>query len=311
MSRGGAAVVFPGQGALQRSAFESGALRAAFLDVAAEMSGPVEFAGFLRKGSIATPEQVPLFVLAASVAHYRVLRDGKLDPVVLVGHGFGELAALVCAGALTPKQGADIVLHRNTALERAGATGSMVVARTSKRAARRLVELVGGESIGVAADNAPAEVVVSGADSEIGAFAAHARHRGVAVERLAAPWPLHCRPLMFRAAGQLAQRLRGLSSHPLATPVFSPILGRRYRDSDDLAECLALHLTLPVRFAGAIRHLWSSDGLRTFLVCGPLSGLDRSVQEITRPASGPGAGFPGWHGNEAEEPSGDLAALAS
>jgi [acyl-carrier-protein] S-malonyltransferase len=73
-----------------------------------------------------------------------------------------------------------------------------------------------------------------------------------------------------------------VTSKPPHTPVFSPILGRFYRDSDDLAECLALQLMLPVRFAEAVRQL-SSEGIRTFTVCGPLRGLEECLEEIGCP----------------------------
>jgi acyl transferase domain-containing protein len=311
MSRGGAAVVFPGQGSLQRSAVDAGALRSAFLDVTSEMGLTSEMLKALRNRSLATSGQVSLFVLAASVAHYRVLRGEGLAPAVLLGHGFGELSALVCAGALTLKQAAGIVGHRTAALEGSRAIGSMMVARTSKRAAGRLLDVVGRETIGIAAENGPVEVVISGAPPAMAAFEVLARSRGIALERLAAPWPLHCRPLMFRAAAQFTERLVPLTSQPIQTPVFSPILGRHYRDSDNLGECLGLHLTLPVRFSGAVRHLSSSEGLRTFLVCGPLTGLDRAVQEITRPANPSRAAFHDWYAHDMEERSGDLAVLAS
>ena len=100
MNQSESAVVFPGQGALRVSSFTAGQMGAPFRHVLEEM-GPVDV-------SRRTPDGVALLVFAASVAHYRVLHTRGLRASVIIGHGFGELVALVCAGAFTVRQGAEI-----------------------------------------------------------------------------------------------------------------------------------------------------------------------------------------------------------
>ena len=60
--------------------------------------------------------------------------------------------------------------------------------------------------------------------------------------------------MLQAVARELARRLQGLQRKPLQIPVYSPILGRAYTADDDLGAALASHLTLPVRFADALRR---------------------------------------------------------
>jgi acyl transferase domain-containing protein len=266
MNRTESVILFPGQGFLEGSMFRSGALGVRYRQV-------VEEAG--------APDSLDLFVLAASVAHYRALsaRDGR--PAAIVGHSFGELVALVCAGAFTVSQGAEIALQRAAVLdEYQSEPGGMLSVATTRATAERLVRLAGAFRTAIAAENAPAEIVISGTLPGIASVRDRTRAEGIATAPLKARWALHCPQPMLPAAVELMKRLRGLSPRPLAVPVFSPILGRYYRRSDNLTECLARHLMLRVRFADAIRSLWVG-GIGSFVECGPLRGLAGSVQQIT------------------------------
>uniref|UniRef100_F8TTH9 [acyl-carrier-protein] S-malonyltransferase n=1 Tax=uncultured Acidobacteria bacterium A3 TaxID=1036853 RepID=F8TTH9_9BACT len=281
MSRPGAVVIFAGQGSLHRAPFQTGILRAQLDEVSEEIGAAGQFAGVLGDGPLPPDETLALFVFAASVAHYRVLHNRDSRPVALLGHGFGEISALVCGGRLSASQGAAIVRHRVAALERTGGQGRMIVATTTRAMADHLVDLAGRGRVAVAAENSITEIVLSGTTTGIDAVEALARQRAIPVRLLNAHWPLHCAAAMQRAATDLAGRLGQLKTAPSQTPVFSPILARYYLDSDDLAACLARHLTSPVRFADAFHTLWS-DGIRTFVPCGPLRGLDRCIAELTR-----------------------------
>lgn len=278
-------MTFPGQGSLHRAPFKTGALRARMREVVREIGAADYVTGALCDGLLPTPERLSLFVFAASVAHYRVLQSLGVRPGALMGHGFGEIVALVCGGGFSAAQGAAIVLHRAAALERCcDQAGRMVVARTTRATAGRLVDSVGRDRVAVAAENSRTEIVLSGTRSGLDALLALARKEAIAWRDLSAPWPLHCHRAMRHPAADLVGRLRHLATGRLHTPVFSPILARYYRDSDNLVECLSLHLTAPVRFADAFDKLWS-EGFRTFLTCGPLRGLDRSIADLIRGGS--------------------------
>src|SRR5262245_59202614 len=128
MSRRGAVVVFPGQGLLDQSPYAEGDLRAQYAAVADEMGESRDRAASLCDRPLITHEALSLFIYAASIAHYRSLQALGLQPAALVGHGFGEIIALVCGGAFDVAQGADLVLQRSEALRcTAAEPGRMVI----------------------------------------------------------------------------------------------------------------------------------------------------------------------------------------
>jgi acyl transferase domain-containing protein len=286
------AILFSGQGNLRKSTLTDGDMHGCVLQVLEEMgtAAGVWGHGALEKRAEAgqvlidhssdKPENLALLVFAASVAQYRSLENQGLRPMAMVGHGFGEIIALVCAGAFSVQHGAEIVLNRTAVLEeKRSEAGAMVAVKADKSMADTLVELAGAHRAVVAAENSPLEVVISGRRKGIERVRHLARNFGIAVIALKAPWALHYPPIMLPVAGELKTRLRHIPSQPLRIPVFSPILARYYTDSDNLTESLADHLTRPVRFSHAVRYL-SSCGVESFIECGPLSGLGRCVREL-------------------------------
>jgi acyl transferase domain-containing protein len=293
MTRTRPAVVFPGQGTLEGSKFRTGALRAEFRRVLEEVRPAGErLAEWGESGDVvellleqrpSTAGSVALFVFAASVAHYRALVAQGERPLVLLGHGFGELAALTCAGALEVDQGAEIVWRRTAVLDRwQTEPGSMLTVSTTAANAERLVDRAGRHRAAVAAENSPTEVVISGTRPGVDSIRNLARTQRIAVQPLNARWPLHFGPSMRGAATALGAELRRMRMQQPAVAVYSPLLGRYYTRHDTPAECVARHLTERIRFADAVRALWLA-GIESFIQCGPLGGLARAVGEtVTR-----------------------------
>jgi [acyl-carrier-protein] S-malonyltransferase len=284
------AFLFPGQGSLSRSSFAKPdvqrQLRQVLEEIGSAESECKQWMESLREGRAQSnnlalaPDNLAIFILAASVAQGRTLESQGLHPGVMIGHGFGEVIALICAGALSVAQGAEIVFQRTSVLNEYSAEGGgMLLARTTKPLADALVELAGHQQVAVAAENSPTEVVISGTAAGLEMIQRFARNLGIVITKLRAPWALHCRAVMAPAAAELKKRLAHISSQRLRIPVFSPTLGRYYSDTENLSEILAEHLVLPVRFTDAIRHLLSSRA-DVFVECGPLCGLGRCVQEI-------------------------------
>jgi acyl transferase domain-containing protein/acyl carrier protein len=225
------------------------------------------------------PDVLQLAIYGLSVATYRLLETGGLRPAVLVGHSFGEIGALVCAGAFTVRQGAEIVLHRMAALSALGdAGGYMAALALDASRARRLLDLVGDERVAVAVENTPQQTVVSGPAAAMDTVAAVAKALGASSVRLRSPYPFHS-PLLDPAVADFAARLRDVPAQPPRLPVFSPILGRHYAPDDDLGAALAEHFVRPVRFGAAVRRL-HEDGIGLFVEAGALETLGKLVRQL-------------------------------
>ncbi|MEO3790199.1 acyltransferase domain-containing protein [Nonomuraea sp. B10E15] len=232
----------------------------------------------------AAPDVLQLAVFATSVAAFRALSGQGARFSVLVGHSLGEIAALVAGGALDVAEGAEILCHRITVLrEHDTSGGGLLALGCAPDRAQRILDLLPTSGAVVAVDNGPGQTVVAGTADALRRTATIAAAIGLPSTALHAPHPFHS-PLLAQARQELARRLSGYSPRPLRVPVFSPVLGRYYRDSDDLGELLASHLVTPVRFGPTVERLHRS-GAGVWVEVGAGHALTSRVRSIEPAAS--------------------------
>ncbi|MGR8007767.1 acyltransferase domain-containing protein [Streptomyces hypolithicus] len=286
--------LFPGQGAYRpgtlKGLWERGddTVRATFEEVdaiAKEKSGRAVSPTVFQPSppSPATlletaPDTLQLAVFTTAVATHRLLVERGARAGVHLGHSLGELAALTCAGAYELADATAVLCERIAVVrahDRSG--GGMLALGCSRERAERVIALIGDPDLVFAVDNGARQSVVSGPAGAIDTAAAIAAQLGIAATRLRSPHPFH-NPLLADARRQLADRISAFPTRPLTVPVYSPILGRFYRDGDDLAELLALHLVTPVEFGASVAalHTW---GARVFVETGAGRVLTALVAE--------------------------------
>ncbi|MER7700979.1 acyltransferase domain-containing protein [Streptomyces sp. NPDC096095] len=285
--------LFPGQGAYRAGAlkefWESGdrTVRATFEEVDAvakdRMGRDVSSTVFQPSPPSpaalldSAPDVLQLAVFTTAVATHRLLAERGAAPSVHLGHSLGELAALACAGAWSLADAAAILCERISVLrehDRSG--GAMLALGCDGERAERIVALIADPDLVLAVDNGP-QSVVSGRAEPIARAEAIAAQLDITRTRLRSPHPFH-HPLLDTARGVLAERLASFPSRPLDVPVYSPILGRFYRDGDDLARLLALHLVTPVEFGPAVSALHAA-GARVFVETGAGRVLSALVEQ--------------------------------
>ncbi|MFE3175164.1 phosphopantetheine-binding protein [Amycolatopsis sp. NPDC059090] len=128
--------------------------------------------------------------------------------------------------------------------------------------------LLGGgfHRLEIAAVNAPRQSVVSGPDDELERFARMTAALGAPVSRLPSPYIFHNR-LCEPAARAFAESIASVATQPLMARVFSSVENGFYPDSETARAALPGHLTRPVRYLDAVRHL-NAHGADTFVECG-------------------------------------------
>ncbi|MFI1399313.1 acyltransferase domain-containing protein [Streptomyces sp. NPDC020681] len=224
------------------------------------------------------PDTLQLAVFTTAVATHRLLAERGARASVHLGHSLGELAALTCAGAYDLADAAAVLCERISVLrayDRSG--GAMLALGCGRDRAERVVALIDHPELVLAVDNSAHQAVVSGPADAVATAAAIAGQLGISATQLRSPHPFH-NPLLAEARRQLAVRIAPFRSRPLTVPVYSPILGRFYRDGDDLAELLALHLVTPVEFGAAVSALHAA-GARVFVEAGAGRVLTALVSE--------------------------------
>ncbi|TDD76744.1 acyltransferase domain-containing protein [Actinomadura darangshiensis] len=218
-----------------------------------------------------TPGVAQLASYTASVAVDRALRAGGVHPGHAVGQSFGEIAALVCAGAFSIADGARMATAAVEVLARRGTGGGMGLLEADEDGTRACIDAAGAPQVVVACLNAPQVTVVSGPDGPLDAVLDTARGRGVNSVRLAVPYLSH-HPAMAGADDEWYAMIRGFPQRPLEVPVHSPVRGRAYRDGDDLHRAMADCIVKPVRLPDTLRAVHAA-GATVFTEAGAGNAL--------------------------------------
>jgi len=231
-------------------------------------------------------------ILAVSVAAWRAWQArGGPPPDAVAGHSLGEFTALVAAGALAFPDALGLVQERGRLMKWAGEQqpGAMAavlglereaLAGICEEAARQT-----GETVVIANDNCPGQLVISGGKAAVARAGELARSRGAKrVVPLAVSIAAHS-PLMAPAVEPFRQALAAVPFAPPSVPVFGnveaqPLDGR----PEALREELSRQLISPVRWTELIRRMVEA-GIERFVELGPkdvLSGLIRRIAPQAR-----------------------------
>jgi [acyl-carrier-protein] S-malonyltransferase len=224
-------------------------------------------------------------MLTAGVALWRLWKArGGADPAHLSGHSLGEFTALVCAGALSLVEAAELVRFRGQAMQEAvpAGTGAMaaILGLTDEQVAASCSDAAQGEVVEAVNFNAPGQVVIAGTRAAVERAIVIAKAAG-AKRALALPLsvPSHC-SLMAPAAQRLAVRLAGVRLVQPAITYVSAVDARPHSQPDDIRQLLVAQLVSPVRWQDTVRAL-VANGPAQIIECGPgkvLSGLNRRIE---------------------------------
>ncbi|MCZ2807084.1 ACP S-malonyltransferase [Modestobacter sp. VKM Ac-2983] len=298
--RTGAAVVLPGEWTTAPGALEAWLPDPAARDVVAEASdvlGRDVVAWWGDPLNLHDPAVAHLASLVVGVAGARSLAHAGLQPVAVAGHGVGEYAALVAAGALRLDQVVDLVDCRAEMLAHSPRPSSAgmaaVVGPGAGEVARAVIADLGDTSgLAIAAYDGPAQVVLSGWCPEL----AHARDAvlatGLDLVRLPGRAAGHS-PLMQSIAARLTDWFDELDWSVPDVPVLSNVDARPSRDPEHLAGCLRRHLTSPVQWEATGHALVEQAGATWVVEVGAVPTLGPLIRQVhpdlpARLATGPG-----------------------
>lgn len=228
-------------------------------------------------------------LMAASLAAFRVLEADKgislQDKVKFVaGHSLGEYSALAAAGAISLADAARLLKTRGKAMQAAvpvgqGAMAALIGAELDD--AKRLAEAASqGEVCQTANDNAPGQVVISGARTAIDrAVEMAADYNARRAVLLPVSAPFHC-ALMQPAADVMAEALIQVEVKAPAVPVVANVLAAPVSDPDEIRKRLIEQVTGAVRWRESVQYM-ASEGVTVLYELGAgrvLTGLARRIE---------------------------------
>ncbi|WP_109260163.1 ACP S-malonyltransferase [Hyphobacterium indicum] len=285
------AFVFPGQGsqAVGMGTELAGAFPAAraVLDEVDEALGQ-KLSHLMADGpleDLTLTENAQPAIMAASMAVMRVLQTQfRIDATAakfVAGHSLGEYSALAAAGSLSITDAARLLKLRGQAMQAAvpvgeGAMAALIGAEmdVAEAAAR-----AGAEHgvCQVANDNAPGQIVISGAKAAVDAAIAHAQSQGVKrAMTLPVSAPFHC-TLMQPAADAMAAALAAAKINAPGVPVVVNVRAAPESDPDTIRELLVEQVTGRVRWRESVQWMAGEGGVTEFAEAGGkvLSGMLR------------------------------------
>jgi len=268
------ALLFPGQGSHSEGMHEP------FADHPLLQRG-IELLGFDPFDSLAegTRSHQPALFLC-SMAQWASRDENDEDPLAAAGHSLGEYAALTAAGAIDFDDGVRLVGARAQAMADAAAIqpGGMVALLGGER--DDVLELASQLGLSLANDNAPGQIVLSGAMAGVDAAVERAGDIGCRARKLDVAGAFHSR-LMAPAAERLAE---ALDATPISPPAFPVLSNGSTREFVDVRAELAANLLKPVRWREILLEL-QARGATEFIECGPGSVLKGLVKRTLRAAA--------------------------
>lgn len=224
-----------------------------------------------------TRYQQPALFLCSAAAWDAWANDADEDAaeaVAAAGHSLGEYAALFAAGVLQFDDAVRLVDERAAAMAEAGelASGGMIAMLGGD--GQSVTALASRLGLVVANDNAPGQLVLSGAVEAIAEAEEVAREEtGARARRLDVTGAFHS-PLMEPAA----ERLRAaLEATPLAAPTLRVYSNGSASPFVDVRRELAENLLRPVRWRETLLALRAA-GVQRFIELGPGSVLTGLVK---------------------------------
>ncbi|MEX6723522.1 ACP S-malonyltransferase [Parapedomonas caeni] len=293
------AFVFPGQGSqavgMGKALHDaSGTAREVFQEVDDALGFALSRLMFEGPAETLTlTENAQPAIMAVSVAVVRVLEiDGgirladKADYVA--GHSLGEYSALCAAGSLQLADTARLLKLRGQAMQAAVPVGegAMAALLGLDLADARAVAAAAaqGDVCACANDNAPGQVVVSGARAAVERAIELAKEKGAKRSiLLPVSAPFHC-PLMQPAADKMAEALATAAIRAPFVPVIANVTAGPVTAPDDIRRLLVEQVTGMVRWRESVEAMVAL-GVDSFVECGAGKVLAGLIKRINRDAT--------------------------
>ena len=254
------------------------------------------------EGDLILTENAQPALMAVSLAALRVLEaEGGwrlADKASYVaGHSLGEYSALAAAGALGLSDAAQLLKLRGQAMQKAvpvgvGAMAALLgpeleqVQKIAKQAADETKTVCG-----VANDNSPGQVVVSGAKEAVERAIAIATEQGVKRSvMLPVSAPFHC-ALMQPAADAMEEALAIATIRQPSVPVVANVTAQPVSDAATVAKLLVQQVTATVRWRESVLTM-KSLGIAKMYELGAGKVLAGLVKRIDKEVEASSVGTP-------------------
>ena len=233
-------------------------------------------------------------LMAVSMAIIRVLeKDGGVDLAAkasfVAGHSLGEYSALAAAGSFTLADTARLLKRRGQAMQRAVPVGEGAMAAVlglDLEVAQQVAEdAAQGDVCTAANDNAPGQVVLSGATAAIERAVDIAKEKGAKRSMLLpVSAPFHC-ALMAPAADEMRDALSSVEIKAPVVPLVANVTAEQVSDPDQIRDLLVEQVTGAVRWRESVLYM-GEQGVEQIIELGAGKVLTGMAKRINRDMEG-------------------------
>lgn len=233
-------------------------------------------------------QQPALFT--TSLAAWAVLSQrGEAAADYVAGHSLGEFSALAAAGSLSFADGLALVRRRGELMKQAdreqpgGMAAILGLDAPAVADVCAVAAAATGQVVGVANDNCPGQVVISGHEAALNRAMELLGEAGARkVVRLPISIAAHS-PLMATVAAEFAAAVDATPIPAPRVPVIANVSASPLTDVEAIRAELKAQLTSPVAWTPSIRYL-GAQGVDTYVEVGPGDVLLGLVKRIDRDA---------------------------
>ena len=229
-------------------------------------------------------------LMAVSMALIRILQSAGSFEIAekckfVAGHSLGEYTALTAAKSFKLPEAARLLKERGRSMQDAVPVGDGAMAALIGidlgQAEQIAAEAARGEVCVAANDNAPGQIVLSGASEAVERAVRISKEKGAKRSMLlSVSAPFHC-PLMAPAAETMSRALGEIKPRSPTVPIISNVTAKPEKNPKEIQRLLVEQITSRVRWRQSIENMIDL-GVNTFVEIGVgkvLTGMNRRIDK--------------------------------
>ncbi|MBK8815456.1 MAG: SDR family NAD(P)-dependent oxidoreductase [Methylococcaceae bacterium] len=232
--------------------------------------------------------QPALFALQVGVTE--VLRENGIQPLAVVGHSVGEVAAAWASGILSLPTAVKVIYYRSHHQGRTKGSGQMTAVGLGQQEIEAVFSEVKADELCVAGINSFRGVTVAGQAEQLSILETELRGQNVFYKRLDLDYAFHSQAMDTIKLGLVAD-LGQLSLNHMKIPFYSTVTGSLIRGDKLDAEYWWQNIRQPVLFQHALNAI-IDNGFNMFIEIGAHPVLRAYLQDCLKENTVEGAVIP-------------------